>query len=114
MDRPGGGANVGVSGIGREFCGGGGFPRGTRGGIAFLGAELLARGSRSGSENSVVVEGIDDDSFAVTESEGVHVHKYLLTSHRICRLSAVMQVMALRTVHNYSGLRIRREVRHVT
>ena len=73
MDRSGGGANVGVSGIGREFCGGGGFPRGTRGGIAFLGAELLARASLSGSENSVVVEGIDDDSFAVTGSEGAHV-----------------------------------------
>lgn len=65
MERSGGGANVGVSGTGRGFCGEGGFLRGTRVGIAFLGAELLARASRSGSENSVVVEGIeDDDSFA--------------------------------------------------
>lgn len=73
MDRSGVGANVGVSAIGREFCGGGGFPRGTRGGIAFIGAELLARASRSGSENPVVIEGIDDDSFAVTQGEGTHI-----------------------------------------
>lgn len=63
METSGGGANLGVSGTGRGFCGGGGFLRGTRVGIAFLGVELLARASRSGSENSVVVEGIDDDDF---------------------------------------------------
>lgn len=73
MDGSGGGANVGVSGIGMGFCGGRGFPRGTKGGITSLGAELLARASRSGSENSVVVEGIDDDFFAGTEGEGIHV-----------------------------------------
>lgn len=60
LERSGGGANVGVSGTGRGFCGEGGFLRGTRVGIAFLGAELLARASRSGSENSVVVEGIEE------------------------------------------------------
>ena len=65
VERSGGGAKVGVSGTGRGFCGGGGFLRGTKVGIAFLGAELLARASRNGSGNSVVVEGIeDDDSFA--------------------------------------------------
>lgn len=63
VETSGGGANLGVSGTGRGFCGGGGFLRGTRVGIAFLGVELLARASRSGSENSVVVEGIDDDDF---------------------------------------------------
>lgn len=55
---------MGVSGAGRGFCGGGGFLRGTRVGIAFFWAELLARPSRSGIENSVIVEGIDDDFFA--------------------------------------------------
>ena len=59
VDRSGGGTNAGVSGIGRVFCGGGGFLRGTRVGIAFFGEELLARASRRG-ENSVVDEGIDD------------------------------------------------------
>lgn len=69
VDRSGGGANVGVSGTGRGFCGGGGFLRGTRVGIAFLWAALLARASRSGSEDSVVVEGIDDGDF-FAESAG--------------------------------------------
>lgn len=80
MDRSGGGANLGVSGIGREFCEGGGFPRGTRGGITVLGAELFARASRNGSENSVVVEGIVDDSSAMTGSECAHLPPCLLTS----------------------------------